>query len=187
MTETPHIVGLGGTVRPASSSERVLGLALQYARELGATTKMYSGRDLIFPIYDPDPSAMTGEGRLFVDELRKADGIILCSPCYHGAVSGLIKNAIDYIEETSKDERVYLAGRSIGAIGIGYGYQGPAAVLAQLRQIGHALRGWNVPLGVSINAAVTKFSDERCLDPGIDTQLKLMARQVVEMARAPIT
>ena len=41
--DRPLIVGLGGTTRPGSSSERALAVALEAARELGART------DLIAP------------------------------------------------------------------------------------------------------------------------------------------
>lgn len=179
----PFIVGIGGTTRVGSSSEQALALALAAARELGAETKLYAGKDLQLPMYDPDPANMTEDARHLIADLRRADGVIMASPCYHGGVSGLVKNAIDYTEEMRADPRVYLDGRAIGAIGCGYGYQGPGMVLSQLRQIGHALRGWNVPLGVAVNSAVVKFQDGVCSEPAIAKQIEIMAGQVVEHAR----
>ncbi len=136
----PFIVGIGGTTRPGSSSEQALAFALAHARTLGAETKLYGGKDLALPMYDPDPAGMTDQARHMIEDLRRADGVILSSPCYHGGVSGLVKNAIDYTEEMRADSRVYFDGRAVGSIGCGYGYQGPGMVVAQLRQIGHALR-----------------------------------------------
>jgi FMN reductase len=81
------------------------------------------------------------------------------------------------------DPRVYLDGRALGAIGCGFGHQGPATVLSQLRQIAHALRAWNVPLGVAINTAAVKFEAESCSDDAIARQIRIMAAQVVEHAR----
>lgn len=178
----PFIVGMGGTTRPGSSSEQALALALAHAESLGAETKIYGGAALTLPMYDPDPSNMTDAARDLIADLRRADGIILSSPCYHGGVSGLIKNAIDYTEEMRADDRVYFDGRPVGAIGCGYGNQGPNSVLAQLRQIGHALRGWNVPLGVAVNSAEVKFSNGECSAEGIAGQIKVMAAQVVEFS-----
>lgn len=177
------IVGMGGTTRPGSSSEQALGMALKHAESLGARTQMYGGAALNLPMYDPDPANMTDAAQHMIDDLRKADGIIFASPCYHGGVSGLLKNAIDYTEEMRADERVYFDGRAIGAIGCGYGNQGPNTVLAQLRQIGHALRGWNVPLGVAVNSAEVKFSNGECSAEGIANQIKIMAGQVVEFTQ----
>jgi FMN reductase len=117
-----------------------------------------------------------------IADLRRADGVIISSPCYHGGVSGLVKNALDYVEDMRADPRVYFDGRAVGAIGLGYGYQGPTVVLNQLRQITHALRGWPVPMGVSINSAVVKFSNGQCSDEAISKQIAIMAEQVFRFA-----
>ncbi len=178
----PLIVGIGGTTRPGSFSEQALMQALDFAQLLGAETRLFGGRDLMLPLYDPESGTLTEAAQILVAALRQADGIVLSSPCYHGAVSGLVKNAIDYTEEMRTDERVYFDGRSVGCIGCGYGYQGPGMVLAQLRSITHALRGWPVPLGVAINSAVTRFENGACTDPAITKQLEIMARQVVDFA-----
>ena len=178
----PFIVGIGGTTRDGSTSEQALVIALKAAQAAGAETEMFAGKDLQLPMYDPDPNSMTEAAKHLVASLRRADGVIFASPCYHGGVSGLIKNAIDYIEEMRADERVYLDGRAVGAIGCGYGFQGPGMVLAQLRQMTHALRGWPVPLGVGVNAAVVKFKDGGCSEPAIAKQIEIMAGQVVEFA-----
>ena len=182
----PFIVGIGGTTRDGYSSEQALALALKYAGAAGAETELFAGHDLQLPMYDPDPAGMTEAGKHLVESLRRADGVIFSSPCYHGGVSGLIKNAIDYIEEMRADPRVYLDGRAVGAIGCGYGYQGPGMVLGQLRQMTHALRGWPVPLGVAVNSAVVKFKDGECSEPAIAKQIEIMAGQVVEFAKKHI-
>ena len=178
----PFIVGIGGTTREGSSSEQALIIALKAAASAGAETEIFAGHDLQLPMYDPDPNSMTEAAKHLVASLRRADGVIFSSPCYHGGVSGLLKNAIDYIEEMRADDRVYLDGRAVGAIGCGYGFQGPGMVLSQLRQMTHALRGWPVPLGVGVNAAVVKFKDGGCSEPAIAKQIEIMAGQVVEFA-----
>jgi FMN reductase len=182
----PFIVGIGGTTRPGSSSEQALAMALGAAAGLGAETLLFGGKDLAMPMYDPDPSGMTDQARALIEALRRADGVILSSPCYHGAVSGLVKNAIDYTEEMRSDQRVYFDGRAVGVIGCGYGFQGPVAIVAQLRSIAHALRGWPTPLGVAINSAVVKFSNGVCSEPAIAGQIEIMAGQVVDFARMQI-
>ena len=61
----------------------------------------------------------------YIEAIRSADGVIIASPGYHGSVSGLVKNAIDYIEETARDERVYLDGLPVGLIVTAYGCRRP--------------------------------------------------------------
>ena len=87
----PFIVGIGGTTREGSSSEQALAMALAYAATQGADTKLYGGMALQLPMYDPDPGMMTDAARGFIEDLRRADGVIIASPCYHGGVSGLVK------------------------------------------------------------------------------------------------
>src|SRR5690606_33019759 len=48
------VVGIGGTPRAGSNSERALAIALDAARRSGAETRMFSGPDLMLPIYTPD-------------------------------------------------------------------------------------------------------------------------------------
>ena len=182
MSSKPFIVGIGGTTRPGSSSEQALSLALAHARKLGAETQLSAAPNLQMPMYDPATANADEAGRKLVEALRRADGVILSSPCYHGGVSGLVKNAIDYVEEMRADTRVYFDGRAVGAIGCGYGYQGPGVVLGQLRAIGHALRR-NVPLGVAVNSAVVKFTADGCSEEAIGKQIEIMAAQVVQFAQ----
>jgi FMN reductase len=117
-----------------------------------------------------------------VEAIRKADGIILASPGYHGAISGLVKNAIDYLEETARDSRIYLDGVPVGLIATAYGWQATGSTLAGLRSIVHALRGWPTPLGAAIKVEPGLFEAGLCTSPDVTAQLELVGCQVVELA-----
>jgi FMN reductase len=180
----PFIVGIGGTAAPSSSTEQALALALASAERAGATVKMFGGAPLAaLPHYLTEGSAESAEGKALVEAVRAADGIIIASPGYHGSISGLVKNAIDYLEETAKDERVYLDGVPVGLISTAYGWQATGSTLATLRSIVHALRGWPTPLGAAINTSGGIFRDGACSDKGANAQLELVGRQVFEFAR----
>lgn len=178
----PLFVGLGGTTRPGSSSERAMMLALRRAGALGAAVEVFSGAKLILPIYEPDAARNSETAASLIDSLRRADAILISSPCYHGGVSGLLKNALDYVEEMRGDSPAYFDGRAVGLISCGFGYQGPAMVLGHLREMVHALRGWPVPLGVVINSAVVAVDEgERDFEP-IQRQLTTMVEQMMDFA-----
>ena len=70
--------------------------------------------------------------------LRQSDGIIVATPAYHGIVSGLIKNALDYVEDLRAGERCYLDGCAVGCIVSGAGWQATGTTLAALRGMIHA-------------------------------------------------
>ncbi|MGE6743549.1 NADPH-dependent FMN reductase [Allorhizobium pseudoryzae] len=182
-TTQPLIVGIGGTTRPQSSSQRALERCLSFTRESGAETVLLSGPQLPTGIYDPSRVERSAEALDLVRLLRRADGVILASPAYHGSISGHLKNALDFTEDMRGDARSYLDGRAVGLICTAMGWQAGGTTLAAMRAITHALRGWPTPLGVMINTAVTSFdSNGCCLDAATDDQLRMMAKQVVEFA-----
>lgn len=184
MPEKLSIVGLGGTTAPGSSTEQALALALKAAEAEGARVTLFDGAALSsLPHYSAGVLDGSDTARNLVDAIRGAHGLIIASPGYHGSISGLVKNAIDYIEETSKDARVYLDGLPVGLIVTAYGWQATGSTLATLRSIVHALRGWPTPLGAAIRSVSGMFRDGVCTDPPAAAQLDLVGRQVVEFAR----
>jgi FMN reductase len=185
-SDRPFVVGLGGTVRSPSSSERVLTAALSAAEAAGARTQLFGGEILSkLPIYNPADPGEPAERLALVEAVRSADGIIVATPGYHGSLSGLIKNALDSLEPLSGDARPYLDGRAVGCIVVADGWQACGSALAHLRSIVHALRGWPTPLGATINSALKPFDDAGALkDPRDSFQVETVARQVVDFARA---
>ena len=183
MATRPYIVALGGTTRAGSSTERALALCLQETMAQGAETLLISGRDLELPPYRPAmplPAAATQ----FVNEVRRADGVILGTPGYHGGISGLVKNAVDYLEELKDDERPYLEGRAVGCVVTAAGEQGAVATLMALRSVVHALRGWPTPLGAAIVTSGETFGPAgHCLSEKVELQLRTLSRQVLAYAR----
>ena len=181
----PLIVGIGGTMREVSSTDRALRVALAAAEEAGARVEIFSGPALArLPHYMPDGQQRSSEQRHLVDMVRQADGLIVASPGYHGGVSGLVKNALDLLEDLRSDGRQYLDGRAVGCIVTAAGWQAAVTTLEALRAIVHALRGWPTPFGATLNTSTPVFDHAgACTDPKISDALAVVGRQVVEFAR----
>lgn len=177
------IVGLGGSMRPGSATERALDIALAEAQAAGATVlRLGAGVLSALPLYGSDEAAGGQAAQELLSALRRADGVILASPAYHGSLSGAVKNAIDYIEDLRGDARPYLDGVPVGLIATAAGWQATGPTLAALRAIVHALRGWPTPMGLGINTREARFENGQCLDGVIAGQLALIGRQVTEFA-----
>jgi FMN reductase len=180
----PLVVGLGGTLRANSSTERALRYCLESVERQGGRTTFFSGPDLDLPMYSPHELERTPKGLELVSALRDADAVVVGSPGYHGAVSGLVKNALDYIEDLREGPWVYLDNAPWGCISCAYGWQAAVGTLGQLRNIGHALRAWPTPLGVAINSADEIWDDAgRLADATVENQLELLATQLLTFAR----
>jgi FMN reductase len=180
----PLVVGLGGTLRADSSTERALRYCLDSVEHRGGRTRFFSGPDLDLPMYAPHELDRTPPAQELVNALRDADAVVVGSPGYHGAISGLVKNALDYFEDLREDARVYLDNTPWGCISCAYGWQAAVSTLGQLRSVGHALRAWPTPLGVAINSA-DKIWDEsgELIDRTVREQLDLLATQLLTFVR----
>ena len=180
----PMIVGIGGSTRAGSSSERVLRACLAEAERLGARTLAIGGEKLRVPLYEAEDPARPRAALELVAAIREADGLIIASPGYHGGISGLIKNALDYVEDLRGDARPYLDGRAVGCVACAAGWQAAGSTLQALRAVVHALRGWPTPLGLAVNTELSIWGpDGELADPGVAAQLDVMVGQVVGFAQ----
>ncbi len=178
---TPLVVGIGGTVRPGSSTDWAMRLALESAERGGAEVLVYPGEYLArLPLYSPAAPERSRDTAELVESVRSSDGVVVASPGYHASLSGMVKNALDYLEDLREDQRPYLSGRAVGCIAAGAGWQAAVSTLGTLRAIVHALRGWPTPLGAAINVAADRDGDA---EARTRSQLEIVGEQVVEFAR----
>lgn len=175
-----NIVAIGGTVSPISGTEQALGVAAARAMAQGAHVDLFGGSYLGALPHYRGPLHRPDDGAKLVEAVRKADGILIAAPGYHGTISGLVKNALDYLEDLAGDVRPYLDGRAVGLIATAYGDQATMSTMQTLRSIVHALRGWPTPMGATIRTYRGLFSpDGECLEDRARLQLELVADQLV--------
>jgi FMN reductase len=180
----PLIVCIGGTARAASTTERAVRFAARKVEELGGRTEIFVGADLDMPMYAPEQPDRTAAAQRLIAAWRECDGLILASAGYHGAVSGIVKNALDYTEDLAKDGNPYFHGKAVGLIATALHWHAVGTTLVSLRSIVHALRGWPTPLGVAINTTLPVFDAAGdCIAPDIAAQLSMLASQVMDFAR----
>lgn len=88
---SPLVVGLGGTLRSNSSTERAVRHCLEAVERQGGRAKLYCGDAIELPMYNPHEPARTREAVQLIEALREADAVLVGSPGYHGGISGLVK------------------------------------------------------------------------------------------------
>jgi FMN reductase len=177
MDEPVKVVGLGGSLAPASKSLAALKVAMRGAESAGAQVELFDIRVLDLPLYTPSMKAP--EAALHMcDAVHAADGLIWSSPMYHGTISGSFKNALDWFELLRKREPPYLTDKIIGLASTAGGVHGLQAVNT-MEFVVRALRGFAVPLVVPVAKAWSIFDQEgQPLDDSVESQLEGLGREV---------
>ena len=183
--ERLRVVGIGGTLREGSSSRGALRRALASAEDAGADTELLDLRELDLPMYEPARALdeYGPEVRRFVEVVREADALILSTAAYHGTLAGVTKNAMDFTQFHSRDERPYLEGRVVGLISTAGGDQGAINANRAMVDTVHALRGVVAPLMVAL-PRTWRITDAagNITDDEYGERLDRLGTLVVEMA-----
>jgi FMN reductase len=189
-TRRKRVVGLGGTFRQASSSERIVRAVLAQCEAMGADTVMFDGPSLArLPHFNPENPERTAEEQALVEAVRGCDALVIGSPGYHGGYSGLVKNAIDLLEDLRADTRVYFDGRPVGLVVTAAGWQACGTTLSALRDVVHAMRGWPTPVGVAVNSVEQRpfGPDGSVVEEGVARAIRAQAEQIMGFAMGDAT
>lgn len=154
LTQPHKVAAICGSVRPGSHTRAALKIALQGAAEFGAEVHFIELGEYKLPFMGTmDEQDYPGDVRRLRSEIAQAQGIILGTPEYHGSLSGILKNALDFLSARE------LEGKVCGLVGVAAGRQGAVNALNSLRIIGRNLHAWVLPREVSIGEAYSVFDD----------------------------
>ncbi|MBF5043089.1 NAD(P)H-dependent oxidoreductase [Aggregicoccus sp. 17bor-14] len=119
-----RVLAFAASLRQASLNHRLVELAARIAREAGAEVDLARFREFDMPLYDGDLNEAHGlpAGALLLKRrIEAADALLIASPEYNYSISGLLKNAIDWVSRARpmpwRGRSVYLLAASPGRIG----------------------------------------------------------------------
>lgn len=93
-----HLVGISGSLRKESFNRK---LVREAART--ANAKQFIEANVRFPLYDGDLEEEGGipeAVQTLADQIASADAVIISTPEYNKGISGVLKNALDWISRT---------------------------------------------------------------------------------------
>lgn len=140
VTGTASILAFSGSTREASANKKVLAIAVAAAVEAGAEVTTLDLRDYPLPIYDGDLEAAEGvpANAMQLKAMFKAHrGLLIATPEYNTSISGVLKNAIDWVSRPVPDEPFLAAfnGHVAALLSASLGPMGGIRAQAHLRQI----------------------------------------------------
>jgi NAD(P)H-dependent FMN reductase len=167
-------VALSGSKRDGSHTRQTLERALAAAEANGATTDIVDLAEVNLPVFDPDQSDV-GDATELRRRVRKADGVLLGSPMYHGSYSSVLKTALDYCGfDEFEDTTVGLLVVSGGGF--------PTPALEHLRSVARALDAWVLPHQVAIPDSHSAFEEGEIPDERLGERVETLGADLVEYA-----
>lgn len=146
-----------GSTRPGRVSHKVAMWAAHEAETIGdveivdlADYKLPLFDEAISPQYNPE-RAPHGEVKAFLDKLAEADAYIMITPEYNRSVSGVLKNAIDFVDFQLDKKPVAI---------VAHGSTGGAQAVAHLRGIIPGALGVTTPRAVFLVGRAAELIDD---------------------------
>jgi NAD(P)H-dependent FMN reductase len=181
------IIALAGSLREQSYNQQLIEVAAQGARESGAEVQIVKLADFNIPLFSEDleaeetPSGVNDLKRLFAE----SQGILLANPEYNGSISGVLKNALDWLSRPSKDEDIGSAfqGKVAGIMAASPGSLGGLRGLSHTRDVLFNLGVSVLPNQIAIPAAYQAFNEKGQLaDEKQQTAVSTLGAQVADIA-----
>jgi NAD(P)H-dependent FMN reductase len=171
------VVALVGSTRKNSTTRKATEIVVKEVEEQGITVEIIHFAEVKLPIYEGDldkenyPSVVKD----FIEKIATADGVILASPEYHGSISGVLKNALDYIGARE------MSGKIAAIIGTAGSKLGAANTVNTLHQICRNLHAWALPQSPTIPASYEAFNKDGSLkDENLQERLVKLGNKLAE-------
>lgn len=181
---TIKILILAGSLRRDSYNRALARAAAQLASS-GVSTVTFDGLGAL-PFYDGDvedkglPATVVALRRAIVE----ADALLIATPEYNGATSGVLKNALDW---ASRGPARILAGKPVAVMGASTGGSGANGGIESIVRILGRTRSTVVDHVVAVPFAARAFDDDLALvDSEIRAEVAELVSELADRARGNI-
>jgi chromate reductase len=161
----PKILAIAGSYREHSYSKRVLAIAADGARAVGAEVTVVDLRDFPIPIYDadmPNGGGFDENALRLQDMMAEHDGFLIASPEYNGSIPGGLKNAIDWVSRANHKYTMNatMKGKTAALITASPGQFGGLRCLTHLRGCFTIMGVHVLPMEIAVPFVGQKFEGD---------------------------
>ena len=178
MNDTLHFLGISGSLRRQSRNTGLLRCAARSLPE-GVSMDIADISDL--PLYNEDMEKPASAARL-IDQIRRADALVLACPEYNYSWAPALKNALDWPSREPGNK--VLAGKPVAILGAGGG-MGTSRSQYHVRQscVCFDLRPLNKPEFFSNAFSASFDQDGNLVDDQLIAQVAAMMRALADWTR----
>ena len=169
------MMGISGTFSSESANGRLLQIAFEHCESMGAECVIWD---------NSSPLPFVGEEGCWDDKAVKSykkmasdsDAFILSSPEYHGTMSGVMKNSLDFLSSDQTTDKAFALMSTLGG-------QSNSNTLNHMRISVRWIHGWAVPEQVAVDNVRSAFDENGGLvDEKLDQRIRSMVRSLIDSA-----
>ncbi len=173
MIEPITIMGICGTYSHDSANGHLLRIALDACETLGAETVIWDLEEKPLPLVGAPGSWDDENVKGFQEMATNVDAYILSSPEYHGTMSGVIKNQLDWVYSKHVGDKVWAVMSTLGG-------QANSNTLNHMRISARWLHGHVIPEQIAVGKVKEAFNEDGSfIDNDLQERMDKLAASLV--------
>lgn len=183
------ILAFAGSLRKDSFNKKMVKVAAEGARAVGAEVTFIDLADYPLPFMDEDLEAREGlpaNARKLKELFKSHQGLLIATPEYNKSIPAVLKNVIDWVSRPVPDEKPFepFAGKVVGTMSASPGAFGGIRALGHLGFILSNISFIVLPDGYSLVKAGEAFgADGSMKDAKTGETVKGIGKRVAELAK----
>ena len=157
MTDKVKVMGISGSYGNDSNNSKLVKLGLEILSNLGADTYFWDLNEKPLPLVGEEGSWENKNVSEFQNLATEVNAYLLSSPEYHGCMSGVMKNQLDWIYSK------HVAGKAFALMST-LGGQSNSNTLNQMRIAVRWIHGWAIPEQIAVPNIKHAFNDDGMLN-----------------------
>lgn len=167
------IMGLAGEYRSSSKSGMLVNAALDIASKNGADVVFWDLAEQPLPLVGEEGCWSHPNVKAFQALLEESDAFFLASPEYHGTMSGVMKNTMDWMYDKHVGGKVFGLMSTLGGVT-------NANTLNHMRIALRWLHGWPVPEQLAVGHVKEAFDENgQLVDASLQERLEKLVKAVL--------
>ena len=153
MSDPIVVMGICGSYDLDSANGRMLEIILRECENLGAETLVWDHGNRPLPLVGAEGSWDDSNVKDFQEMAISADAFVLSSPEYHGTMSGVMKNSLDWLYSKHTSGKVFGLVSTLGG-------QTSNNTLNHMRIAARWIHGWVIPEQVAVPHIKSAFDED---------------------------
>ena len=157
MTDKVKVMGISGSYGSESNNSKLVKLGLEVLSNLGAETYFWDLNEKPLPLVGEEGSWENKNVAEFQTLATEVNAYLLSSPEYHGCMSGVMKNQLDWIYNKHVGGKAFALMSTLGG-------QSNSNTLNQMRIAVRWIHGWAIPEQIAVPNIKEAFNDDGLLN-----------------------